>query len=257
MTDSANSLFDLTDKVAIVTGSSRGIGLAMADGLARFGAKVVLCGRKQSGIDEAVQVIQGNGGQASGIPTHMGRSEDLQALVDHAVATFGGVDILVNNAATNPVFGPLLDNDDAAFDKIMEVNVKGPLNLAKLVQPIMAGRGGGSIINVSSVGGLHPEPMLGLYSMSKAALISLTKVMATEWGGDAIRVNALCPGLIKTQFSQALWANEKILNSVVSKLPLKRIALPEELVGMTVYLASSASSFCTGAVMTVDGGHTI
>ncbi|TWU07046.1 Gluconate 5-dehydrogenase [Symmachiella macrocystis] len=257
MTEPTNNLFDLTDKVALITGSSRGIGLAMASGLAQSGAKVVLCGRKQEGIDEAVKTIRVNGGEATGIPAHMGRDEDLQALVNHAVETFGGVDILVNNAATNPVFGPLLDNDDAAFDKIMEVNVKGPLNLAKLVHPIMVSRGGGSIINVSSIGGLRPEPMLGLYSMSKAALISLTKVMAAEWGGDSVRVNVLCPGLIKTQFSQALWSNEKILNSVVGKLPLKRIAQPEELVGMTVYLASAASSYCTGSVMTVDGGHTI
>ena len=257
MSEISSNLFDLTGKVAIVTGSSRGIGLAMADGLARFGAKVVLCGRKQEGVDEGVQVIRDAGGEASGVAAHMGRAGDLQALVDHAVDTFGGVDILVNNAATNPVFGPLMDNDDAAFDKIMEVNVKGPLNLAKLCQPLMVARGGGSVINVSSVGGLHPEPMLGLYSMSKAALISLTKVMAAEWGADGIRVNALCPGLIKTQFSQALWSNEKIFNSVVAKLPLKRIAQPEELVGMTVYLASPAASFCTGSVMTVDGGHTI
>lgn len=257
MTEPTNNLFDLTDKVALITGSSRGIGLAMASGLAQSGAKVVLCGRKQEGIDEAVKTIRDHGGEATGIPAHMGRDEDLQALVNHAVETFGGVDILVNNAATNPVFGPLLDNDDAAFDKIMEVNVKGPLNLAKLVHPIMVSRGGGSIINVSSIGGLRPEPMLGLYSMSKAALISLTKVMAAEWGGDSVRVNVLCPGLIQTQFSQALWSNEKILNSVVGKLPLKRIAQPEELVGMTVYLASAASSYCTGSVMTVDGGHTI
>ncbi len=257
MSDRPSGLFDLKDKVAVVTGSSRGIGLAMASGLSEFGANVVLCGRKQEGIDAAVETIRAAGGNAAGIAAHMGKADDLQRLVETAVETFGGIDILVNNAATNPVFGPLIDNDDAAFDKIMEVNVKGPLNLAKHVHPHMVERGGGSIINVSSIGGLHPEPMLGLYSMSKASLISLTKVMAAEWGEQGIRVNALCPGLIKTQFSQALWSNEKILNRAVSKIPLHRIAQPEELVGMTVYLASSASSFCTGAVLTVDGGHTI
>lgn len=257
MSDPSTELFNLTNKVAVVTGASRGIGLAIARGLAQFGAKVVLTGRKLETATEAAEAIGAEGGEAVGVAAHMGKSEDLERLVDEAVKAFGGIDILVNNAATNPVFGPLIESDDGVFDKIMDINVKGPLNLAKLVQPIMVERGGGSIINVSSVGGIRPEPMLGLYSVSKSALISLTHVMAAEWGGAGIRVNALCPGLIQTQFSQALWSNEKILNSVIKKLPLQRIAQPEELVGMAVYLASAASSYCTGAVFTVDGGHTM
>lgn len=257
MSDRPIDLFDLTDKVAVVTGASRGIGLAIARGLAQFGAKVVLSSRHSEIVSTEAAAIQSSGGQATAIAAHMGKAEDIQRLVNHAVDTYGGIDILVNNAATNPVFGPLVESDDGVFDKIIDVNVKGPLNLAKRVQPIMAKRGGGSIVNISSVGGIRPEPMLGLYSISKAALISLTRVMAAEWGSDGIRANAICPGLIQTQFSQALWSNEKILSSVTNRLPLSRIAQPEELVGMAVYLASIASSYCTGAVFTIDGGHTM
>lgn len=257
MNDLSAELFDLTGQVALITGASRGIGLAIARGLARFGAQVVLSSRKAESIQQAVELIRDEGGEATGVAAHMGNAEDIQRLISCTIDAYGGVDILINNAATNPVFGPLLDCDDGVFDKIMEVNLKGPLNLAKQVQPIMASRGGGSIINVSSVGGLRPEPMLGLYSVSKAALINLTRVMAAEWGEQGIRVNAICPGLVQTQFSEALWADEKILNSIVGRLPLKRMAQPEELIGMAVYLASSASSFCTGSVFTVDGGHTL
>ena len=169
-------------------------------------------------------------------------------------ASFGGLDILANNAATNPVYGPILKITDGVFEKIMAVNVKGPLELARLAHPHMLKRGGGSIINISSVGGLRPEPLLGLYSVSKAALISLTKVMAQEWSRDNIRVNAVCPGLVRTKFSAALWQNEQTYQEFVHRLPLGRIAKPEEMVGLALFLASAASSYCTGGVYVADGG---
>ena len=250
------NLFDLTDKVAIITGASKGIGKAIAHALGAHGAKVVVSSRNQEAVDEVAVELGSAGIEARGIAAHMGELENIQQLVNHAVEEFGGVDILINNAATNPVFGPLLMTDTGAFDKIMAVNVKGPFELAKRVQPIMMERGGGSIINISSIGGISPEHMLGIYSVSKAALISLTKVMAKEWGGAGIRVNAICPGLIKTKFSQALWSNEKMLKGITGGLPLPRMGTTEEIAGMAVFLASGASSYCTGGVYTADGGYT-
>jgi NAD(P)-dependent dehydrogenase (short-subunit alcohol dehydrogenase family) len=250
-------LLDLTDKVAIVTGASKGIGLAIAHALGQHGAKVVLSSRNQEALDEAAVELMSAGIEARGVAAHMGEHENVQQLVDHTVEEFGGVDILVNNAATNPVFGPLLQTDPGVFEKIMAVNVLGPMELAKLVQPIMMARGGGSIINISSVGGVSPEHMLGVYSVSKAALISLTKVMAKEWGSVGIRANVICPGLIKTKFSKALWSNDAILKSVTDGLPLGRIGTPEEIAGLATFLASEASSYCTGAVYAVDGGYLI
>jgi NAD(P)-dependent dehydrogenase (short-subunit alcohol dehydrogenase family) len=247
--------FDLTDKVAIVTGASKGIGKAIAHALGEHGAKVVVSSRDQEAC-EAVAVELGSAGiEARGIAAHMGEAENIQQLVDHTIEEFGGVDILVNNAATNPVFGPLLQSDALVFDKIMGVNVKGPFELARRVQPSMLERGGGSVINISSVGGVSPEHLLGLYSVSKAALISLTKVMAKEWGSAGIRANAICPGLIKTKFSKALWSNEAILKTVTERLPLGRMGSPEEVAGLAVFLASDASSYCTGGVFTADGGY--
>jgi NAD(P)-dependent dehydrogenase (short-subunit alcohol dehydrogenase family) len=167
------------------------------------------------------------------------------------------VDIVVNNAAVNPVYGPLLEVDIDAFDKIMAVNVKGPLELARRAQPLMKERGGGSVINISSTGGIRPEPMIAMYSASKAALINLTKAMAQEWGRDAVRANVICPGLVQTKFSAAMWQDEKVLRQFTQTLPLGRIGQPEDLVGLALLLASPASSWCTGMVFTADGGHTI
>lgn len=247
--------FDLTDKVAIVTGASKGIGKAIAHALGEHGAKVVVSSRDQEAC-EAVAVELGSAGiEARGIAAHMGEAENIQQLVDHTIEEFGGVDILVNNAATNPVFGPLLQSDALVFDKIMGVNVKGPFELARRVQPSMLERGGGSVINIASVGGVSPEHLLGLYSVSKAALISLTKVMAKEWGSAGIRANAICPGLIKTKFSKALWSNEAILKTVTERLPMGRMGSPEEVAGLAVFLASDAASYCTGGVFTADGGY--
>lgn len=253
---SVEPAFDLTDKVAVITGASKGIGKAIASALGHHGAKVVVSSRKQEAVDEVAVELGSAGIEARGIAAHMGEPEHVRTLVDQTIEEFGGIDIVVNNAATNPVFGPLLMTESAAFDKILAVNVKGPFELARAAQPSMMERGGGSVINISSVGGLSPEHMLGIYSVSKAAIISLTKVMAKEWGPGGIRANAICPGLIKTKFSKALWANEEILRAITERLPLARMGSPEDVAGLAVFLASDAGAYCTGGVYTVDGGMT-
>jgi dehydrogenase/reductase SDR family member 4 len=250
-------LFQLTGKVAIITGASKGIGEAMAQMLAAQGAKVVVNSRKQDAVDEVAQAIVQAGGQAIGVAGQVGNKEDCQHIFDAAMQAFGRVDILINNAATNPVFGPVENTDDKAFNKIMEVNVKAPFELAKLCLPVMQANGGGSIINISSIGGVSPEQGLGIYSVSKAALISLTKVMAHEWGKYNIRANVICPGLIETKFSEALWNNEKILKYFLSQLPLGRVGQPDEIAGLALFLASDASGYCTGGVFVADGGYLV
>lgn len=251
------NVFDLSGKVALVTGASKGIGKSVAEYFAAAGAKVVVSSRKQEAVDAVASEIKEKGGHAIGIACHMGESTEIQKLVDTTIAQFGTIDILVNNAAANPSFGPVIETSESSFDKIMAVNVKGPFELAKKVYPIMKAKKNGSIINISSVGGLRPEYGLGIYSMSKAALISLTKVMAKEWGDDNIRANVICPGLIKTKFSEALWSNDKIMNSMMKMLPIKRVGTPEEIAALALYLASDASSYSTGSVFTADGGFTI
>jgi NAD(P)-dependent dehydrogenase (short-subunit alcohol dehydrogenase family) len=250
-------LFDLSGKVAIVTGASRGIGAAAARGLAAFGAQVVVSSRKAEGVEAVAQAIGAEGHDALAVAAHVGDEAALANLVRQTCDHFGGVDVLVNNAAANPVFGPLLAMDRAAFDKIMQVNVWAPLALARLCHPRMMARGGGAVINVGSVGGLRPEPHLGLYSASKAALINLSKALAQEWAADGIRVNVLCPGLVRTQFSAALWQDAQVLEGFLRTVPLGRVAQPEEMAGLVVFLASAAASYCTGAVFTADGGHTV
>ncbi len=185
----------------------------------------------------------------------MGSIEDIHTLVDKTVETYGGLDIIINNAAANPVLGPIHDTDERAFDKIIEVNLKGPFELCKKAYPILKQRGGGSIIHISSIGGLTPEPGIGIYSASKAAINNLTQAMAQDWGYDNIRVNAICPGLIKTKFSEALWSDEKILDRFVSQVPLGRAGRADEVAGLAVFLASDASAYCSGGIYTVDGGY--
>ncbi len=248
---------DLAGKVAIVTGASKGIGLAIATGLAELGARVVVSSRKQEAVEAAARGIRERGGEAAAVAAHVGEPDAMRGLVERTRALFGGVDIVVNNAGANPFFGPLLRAEEAVFDKIMAVNVKGPLELAKAAHPSMVERGGGSIVNIASVGGLRPERMLGLYSVSKAALVSLTKVLAAEWAAGGVRVNAICPGLVRTKFSAALWQDEKLLRDFLARVPLARIAEPEEIAPLAVFLASDAAAYCTGGVYTVDGGQTI
>lgn len=251
------SMFNLDGKVAIVTGASKGIGEAIARALGQAGAKVVVSSRKQEAVDALCASLRIEGIDATAIAANVGKGEDLQSLVQGTIAQYGGVDILINNAAANPVFGPAEDTETWAFDKIMDVNVKGPFELGKLVLPSMKSRGGGAIVNISSIGGLKPEPQLGIYSVSKAALLSLTKVMAKEWGAYGVRANAICPGLIKTKFSEALWANEQILQHMMGLQPIARIGTPEEIAALTLFLSCDASAYSTGSVFTADGGYTI
>lgn len=249
--------FNLTNKVAIITGASKGIGKAIAEALGDCGAKIVVSSRKQEAVDVVAKEFQQKGIDAISIAAHTGDNQQIETLVQKTIAHFGGIDIVVNNAATNPSFGPILTTDDETFDKIMQVNVKGPLNLAKLAFPSMLERGGGSIINISSVEGISPGMGLGLYSVSKAALISLTKVLAREWGGANVRVNVICPGLIDTKFSSAITSSEEIVKMVMKKQIIQRIGKVEEMAGLALFLASEAGSYCTGGVYAADGGYTV
>jgi dehydrogenase/reductase SDR family protein 4 len=249
--------FDLHGRVAVVTGASKGIGRAIARLLGRHGARVIVGSRSLEAVERTASEFRSEGIEASAIAAHMGDPAQVEALVQGTLQRYGGIDIVVNNAAINPVFGPILQTDDAVFDKIMQVNVKGPMQLARLAHASMKERGGGSVVNISSIEGLTPGQGLGLYSISKAALIAATKVMAREWGVDGIRVNTICPGLVETKFSEALTGNEKILRMVLAKQSLPWVATPEDISGLALFLASDASSFCTGGIYTADGGYTI
>jgi dehydrogenase/reductase SDR family member 4 len=249
--------FDLSGKNAIVTGATRGIGLAIARGFAESGATVTICGRKQETVDAAVAEIGQSADKVQGVVAHVGKNEDLDGLVAAAEKKFGRVNVLVNNAGTNPYFGPILDSDDRAWDKTFEVNLKGPYVLSRLVAKKMTQAGGGSIVNISSVAGLQAAPWQGIYSVTKAGLIMLTKVLARECGSKNVRVNCICPGVIKTHLSEALWKDEQRLKAFVANKALGRVGETEEIVGGAIYFASDASSFTTGAVLTIDGGLVI
>ena len=252
------SLFDLTGKVALITGASRGIGAAIAMAYAAAGAKVMLSSRKQEGVDAVAQDIKKAGGEALAVAAHTGDSAAVQALVTRALDAFGGIDILVNNAATNPHFGPLLTAEESHWDKILDVNIKGYFRVIKACVQSMRSRGGGKIINMASVAGKTPQAGMGIYCVSKAGVIMLTEVLAVELAPDNIQVNAIAPGFIKTAFSRAIWDNPQLHEVVINqKIPQKRIAEPTELTGMALYLASSASSFTTGATFVVDGGQLV
>ncbi len=249
--------FSLAGKVAVITGGSRGIGRAIAIGMAEAGANVVLAARKAADLAEAAERVKETGREALTVETNVRDGAALENLVRQTVERFGRLDILVNNAATNPVFGPIAGIDERAFDTVMNTNVKSMLMLSKLAREQMKQQGtGGSIINVSSTGGLRPGRGLGMYSVSKAAVIMLTRVCAGEWGSDGIRVNCIAPGLIKTEFSRALWDNEERLAATTSTMPAGRIGLSEDLAGAAVYLASDAASFVTAQTIVVDGGQT-
>lgn len=249
--------FDLTGKVALITGASRGIGQAIAEAYAAAGASVVLASRKQNGVDEVAALINSQGGQALAVAAHTGEQTAVDALIQQAAETFGGVDILVNNAATNPHFGPIMTAEESHWDKILDVNVKGYFRVAKACAPLMQQRGGGKIINMASIAGKKPQPGMGIYCVSKAAVLMLTEVLAVELAYANIQVNAIAPGFVKTRFSQAIWGNEQINSMVMKTIPQERMAEPEELTGIALYLASAASSFTTGSTFLIDGGQFI
>jgi NAD(P)-dependent dehydrogenase (short-subunit alcohol dehydrogenase family) len=244
----------LKDKVIVITGASRGIGEAIARACVEAGAKVVLASRKQADLDRVAGAL---GERAIAVACHTGKAEDVDAMMAKAVETFGRVDGYVNNAATNPYFGPLVDTPDAAIDKTFEVNVRGYLYGARaFVKHARTRDGGGSIVNIASIAGLRAAPMQGIYGATKAAVISMTQTLAFELGGSKIRVNAIAPGLVETKFAAAIVQNPMLRDHVVNRTPLQRHAQPSEIAGAAVYLLSDAASFQTGSVVVVDGGVT-
>jgi dehydrogenase/reductase SDR family protein 4 len=246
----------LKNKVALITGASRGIGRAAAIGLAKAGATLIIASRKLPDLEKAAEEMKKTGGQCKPMAAHVGKAEEIAALVKRVVDEFGRIDILVNNAATNPTMASALDIDERAWDSIMNLNLKGLFFLSQAVAGVMKEKGGGNIINVASIAGITPD-ILPVYSISKAGVIMATKVMAQQWAQYNIRVNAVAPGLTKTRFSEALWKNDEILKLAMSRTPMARPAEPEEMVGTIIYLASDASSYVTGQVIAVDGGVTI
>jgi NAD(P)-dependent dehydrogenase (short-subunit alcohol dehydrogenase family) len=248
--------FSLKDKVALITGASRGIGEAAAIGLAKAGADLAIVSRKLPDLEKVGEAIKKLGRRCLPVQAHLGKVEEINYLVKRVLEEFGKIDILVNNAAANPTMASAIDVDERAWDTIMNLNLKGLFFLSQAVARVMREKGGGKIINVSSVAGTTPD-ILPLYSISKAGVNMATKVMAQQWAQYNIRVNAIAPGLTKTRFSEALWNNPDILKMAMSKTPMGRPADPEEMVGAIIYLASDASSYVTGQVIAIDGGTTI
>lgn len=244
----------LRGKGAIVTGGSRGIGEAIARAFVREGAEVVICGRQQGALDAAAGRMKGMPGRVIPMACHVGRAEELKALVRRARTELGCVDILVNNAATNIQQGPCLEIDDTQFDKMFDLNVKSAFRLTRLVAPGMVERGEGSIINIASVAGLKPQFESLLYSMTKAALLMMTKSLALELGPQGVRVNAIAPGLIQTKLSEFFWKDERRRESFFKHQPLPHLGQPEEIAEIAVLLASKRASYMTGAVIVADGG---
>lgn len=257
----ATDMFDLTGKVAIITGSSKGIGKAIAMAFATHGARVVISSRKPEPCEAVAAEINAScadgPGEAISIPANIGEKEALQALVDQTREKWGRIDIAVCNAAVNPFYGPSKDIPDSAFDKIMSSNIKSNHWLCHMVLPEMVERNDGAIIVVSSVGGLKASTVIGAYAISKAADLQLVRNLAAEYGPNNVRVNAIAPGLIRTDFARALWENPATLKTVTSTNPLRRIGEPDEVAGIAVFLASKAGTFITGQALVVDGGSSI
>jgi len=253
----ANSPFDLTGKVALVTGSTRGIGKSIAEEMARAGARVVVSSRKAEACEKVRAEFEKQGYEVLAQACNVSRKEELQALVDATLKRWGRIDIAVSNAASNPYYGPLAAIPDEAFDKIFNNNVKSVLWLAAMTLPGMAERGGGSYISVGSIGGIIANTVIGAYGMSKAADHMLVKNLAAEWGPKNVRVNAIAPGLIKTDFAKALWEDPVRRKEREAATPLRRLGEPRDIGGVAAFLASDAAAFITGQVIVADGGVTI
>lgn len=251
---SKTTLFDLDGKIAFVSGASRGIGAAIAQLLAQQGAHVIVSSRRIESCEEVVATITAAGGKATAMACHIGEMEQISAVFAQIREQFGRLDILVNNAAANPHFGNILDTDLGAFQKTVDVNIRGYFFMSVEAGKLMREQGGGSIINVASVNGVSPGQLQGIYSVTKAAVISMTKAFAKDCASFGIRCNALLPGLTDTKFASALTSNETILKHALQIIPLKRVANPSEMAGAVLYLASDASSYTTGTTLTVDGG---
>lgn len=250
-------MFDLKGQVAVVTGSSRGIGRSIATLMARAGARVVISSRKQAACDKVVEALRAEGHEAVAVPCNISDKAELAALVDRTMAQWGRLDILVCNAAVNPYYGPMASMPEEAYDKVMNCNVKANFLLANMAAGKMAAAGGGSIIIVSSIGGNQGSATLAAYGMSKAADYSLTRNLAIEWGSQGVRANCIAPGLIKTDFSRALWENPEILARVEQGTPVRRMGMPDDIGGVAVFLASRAAAYITGQTIVVDGGLTV
>jgi len=247
-------LFDIGSKVALITGSSRGIGKAIALRMAEAGAKVVISSRNVDACQEVVAEIEDAGGEAIAVACNISHKEQLQQLVDRSVAHFGQIDILVCNAAVNPHYGRSQEIPDDAFEKILRCNILSNHWLCQMTIPAMAERGDGAVIIVSSVAGLHGSTVIGTYGISKAADLQLARNLALEWGSSNVRVNCIAPGLIKTEFARALWENPRTYEYICKRTPLKRIGDPDEIAGAAVFLASPAARFMTGQNIVIDGG---
>lgn len=250
-------LFDLTDKVALVTGASRGIGESVAKLLARHGAKVIVSSRKVEACQTVVDQIKLEGGEAEAIACHIGEMSQINELFEQIESRYGRLDILVNNAAANPFFGHILDTDLGAFQKTVDVNIRGYFFMSIAGGKLMRKGGGGAIVNVASVNGVIPGAFQGIYSITKAAVISMTQAFAKECAGLKIRVNALLPGATDTKFASALTSNDAIRKMLLQHVPMNRIADPDEMAGAVLYLVSDASSYTTGTCLNVDGGYLI
>ena len=253
----ATNLFNLTGKIALVTGASRGIGESIAKLLAEQGAHVIVSSRKLDDCQLVADAIISDGGSAEALACHVGNMDDISNCFAHIKQAHGKLDILINNAATNPYFGDILDTDLGAYTKTVDVNIRGYFFMCVEGGKLMRNNGGGSIVNTASINALKPGPMQGIYSISKAAVVNMTQAFAKECGRHNIRVNALLPGLTKTKFAGALFSNEEMYKNAIKTIPLHRHAVPDEMAGTVLYLASDASSYTTGECIVVDGGLTL
>ena len=250
-------LFDLNGKIALVTGASRGIGQAIAELLAEQGAQLIISSRRQAECEQVAQSIRDAGGSAEAMACHIGELDQIDALFAQIRKEHGKLDILVNNAATNPYYGHILDTDPATYQKTVDVNIRGYFFMSVEAGKLMREHGGGAIVNTASVNALQPGDMQGIYSITKAAVVNMTRAFAKECAQFNIRCNALLPGLTKTRFAGALFENEKFYKHAVANIPMKRHAEPDEMAGTVLYLVSDASSYTTGEIIVVDGGLTV